>query len=257
MANFDFLFDAISAGLGATIGGLEGLLKFLPYPIIILVLAGLGWRLARPAVGIMVGLGLLLIVNLELWEQTMESLTLVIVATLIAVVIGVPVGILAARKSGFRSVIKPVLDLMQTMPAFVYLIPALMFFGLGRVPGVVATVIFAMPPAIRLTTLGIQQVPAELTEAADAFGATPRQKLYKVELPMALPTIMAGINQAIMLSLSMVVISAMIGAKGLGAEVLRGISRLDIGLGFESGLAVVILAMSLDRITQALGQRKK
>ena len=253
--HLDFVFNAISVGIGSLIGALESLLKFLPYPIIIFIFAILGWRLVRRNVGILVAFGFLLIVNLGLWEETMETLTLVIVATVIVVVAGLPLGIWAARNRKVQVVTNPLLDLMQSMPAFVYLIPALMFFGLGRVPGVMATVIFAMPPVIRLTTLGIQQVPAELIEAADAFGSTPRQKLYKVELPMALPTIMAGINQAIMLSLSMVVISAMIGAKGLGAEVLRSISRLDIGLGFESGLAVVILAMSLDRITQALGQR--
>ncbi len=256
LANFEFFFDAVSSGLGSLAGGLEGFLKGVPYPILIIALAGLGWWLAKRSVGIMTALGLLLIVNLGLWDETMESLTLVIVATLIAIVIGLPLGILAAKKRTVQIIMKPLLDLMQTLPAFVYLIPALMFFGLGRVPGIVATVIFAMPPAIRLTALGINQVPRELIEAADAFGATPGQKLYKVELPMALPTIMAGVNQAIMLSLSMVVISAMIGAQGLGAQVLRGISRLDIGLGFESGLAVVILAMTLDRITQSLGQNK-
>ena len=169
----------------------------------------------------------------------------------------IPLGIWAAMSDRIYRIIMPILDFMQTMPAFVYLIPAIPFFGLGPVSGIFATVIFSMPPAIRLTTLGIRQVPAELTEAADAFGSTPRQKLLKVQLPLATPTIMTGINQTIMLALSMVVIAAMIGAGGLGAEVWKAIQRLEPGAGFEAGIAVVILAMILDRITQNIGQRRK
>jgi glycine betaine/proline transport system permease protein len=185
----------------------------------------------------------------------MQTLTLVFLATTVAVALGLPIGIWAAMSQRAYRVIMPVLDFMQTMPAFVYLIPAIPFFGLGPVSGIFATVIFSMPPAIRLTTLGIRQVPAELIEAADAFGSTRRQKLVKVQLPLAVPTIMAGINQTIMLALSMVVIAAMIGAGGLGGEVWKAIQRLQPGAGFEAGIAVVILAMILDRITQKIGQR--
>lgn len=185
----------------------------------------------------------------------METLSLVISSAFLALVIGIPLGILAAKSDFFFNVLKPILDLMQTMPSFVYLIPALIFFGLGNVPGMIATLVFAMPPTIRLTNLGIRQVPRELKEVADAFGSTPWQKLVKVELPAALPTIMAGVNQCIMLSLSMVVIAAMIGARGLGYQVLFGIQRVDIGLGFEAGLGIVILAVILDRITQNLSPK--
>jgi glycine betaine/proline transport system permease protein len=189
------------------------------------------------------------------WSGTMESLSLVLASTIIAVVIGIPLGIAMARSDAVASVVRPVLDLMQTMPAFVYLIPAAMFFGLGAVPGTIATVIFAMPPVVRLTNLGIRQVHAEFVEAGLAFGCTSRQLLFKVQLPNAMPSIMAGMNQTIMLSLSMVVIASMIGAGGLGNTVLTGIQRLDVGKGFEGGLAVVILAVILDRITQSFGKR--
>jgi glycine betaine/proline transport system permease protein len=191
---------------------------------------------------------------MELWTGTMESLSLVLASTVIAVVIGIPLGIAMARSDTVASIVRPVLDLMQTMPAFVYLIPAAMFFGLGAVPGTIATVIFAMPPVVRLTNLGIRQVHAEFVEAGLAFGCTSRQLLFKVQLPNAMPSIMAGINQTIMLSLSMVVIASMIGAGGLGNTVLTGIQRLNVGLGFEGGLAVVILAVILDRITQSFGK---
>jgi glycine betaine/proline transport system permease protein len=196
-----------------------------------------------------------LIVGMDLWLETVETLALVIAATLISLAIGIPLGILAAAKDWAERLIRPALDLMQTMPAFVYLIPAAMFFGLGKVPGVVATIVFAMPPAVRLTNLGIRQVPKELVEAGLAFGCTPWQLLLKVQLPAARPSIMAGVNQTIMLALSMVVIASMIGAGGLGDTVLRGIQRLDVGLGFEGGIAVVILAIVLDRLTQSFGKR--
>jgi len=180
-----------------------------------------------------------------------------VIATLLAVVIALPIGIAAALSDRLYRVIMPGLDFMQTMPAFVYLIPAIPFFGIGSVSAIFATVIFSMPPAIRFTTLGIRQVPEELIEASDAYGATRSQKLFKVQLPMSLPTVMAGINQTIMLALSMVVIAAMIGAGGLGSEVWRAIQRLQPGAGFEAGIAVVILAMLLDRITQSLGKGRK
>ncbi|WP_455379844.1 ABC transporter permease, partial [Acidihalobacter prosperus] len=215
-----------------------------------------GWR-RKGAWGLMVFavLGLLLILNLGYWSALMETLALVIAAEVMVVVIGLPLGILGGRSDIANRLMRPLLDIMQTMPAFVYLVPAVIFFGLGLVPGVISTVIFALPPLIRLTTLGIRQVPHELVEASNSFGATWWQMLIKVQLPSALPSIMAGVNQSIMLGLSMVVISAMIGAGGLGNVVLQGITQLDVGKGFVGGLAVVILAIILDRITQSFGQR--
>jgi glycine betaine/proline transport system permease protein len=188
-----------------------------------------------------------------LWDPTLSTIALVLVATVIAVMIGIPLGILAALNQTFYRIITPVLDFMQTMPAFVYLIPAIPFFGLGKVAAIFSTVIFAMPPSIRLTSLGIRQVPGALVEAADAFGSNKSQKLFKLQLPLATPTILAGVNQTIMLALSMVVIAAMIGAKGLGGEVWKAIQRLEPGRGFEAGIGIVIVAIILDRIMQKVG----
>jgi glycine betaine/proline transport system permease protein len=190
-----------------------------------------------------------------LWEPTMRTLALVATATLLSLLIGIPVGIWAAKNDVVDAIVRPILDFMQTMPAFVYLIPAVVLFGLGEVPGVIATFIFATPPCVRLTNLGIRQVSEEAVEAAKSFGSTPRQLLLKVELPMALPTILAGVNQTVLLALSMVVIAALIGAGGLGDPVVEGIQQLRIGVGFEGGLAIVILAIVLDRITQAVGEK--
>ena len=184
----------------------------------------------------------------------MQTLALVITAVFIALVIAIPIGIWASKSEMAERIVRPILDFMQTLPAFVYLIPAVLFFKLGAVPGVVATLIFSLPPAVRLTNLGIRQVPKEIKEAAVSFGSSPSQILFKAEIPVALPTILAGVNQTIMLALSMVVIAGMIGAGGLGNEVLKGITQLKIGLGFESGISIVILAIFLDRVTQALGQ---
>lgn len=229
----------------------------VPGPVVWLAIVALGfWRLGWRFAGF-AGLSLGLVWTLGLWPAMIETLSLVVTATLIALVMGIPAGIAMAKSDATEQAIRPVLDFMQTMPAFVYLIPAAMFFGLGQVPGVFATIIFAMPPAVRLTNLGIRQVPKELVEAGIAFGCTPRQLLFKVQMPTALPSIMAGVNQTIMLALSMVVIASMIGAGGLGNEVLRGIQRLDIGLGFEGGLAVVILAILLDRLTQSFGSAQR
>lgn len=234
----------------------SGLLFFPPWLLIFLI-GTLAWRVAGYRVALWSVAGLTLVWNLQLWGPAMQTLTLVAMATVVTILFGIPLGIWAAISDRVYRFIMPILDFMQTMPAFVYLIPAIPFFGLGPVSGIFATVIFSMPPAIRLTTLGIRQVPAELTEAADAFGSTARQKLLKVQFPLAMPTILAGINQTIMLALSMVVIAAMIGAGGLGAEVWKAIQRLEPGAGFEAGIAVVILAMILDRITQNIGQRRK
>ena len=254
-ANLDAFFSIITTMIEFVVLGIQSILS-LAHP---LLLIGIVFVLVlfinrRTALGTVIGL--LLIYNLELWEPAIETLSLVLAATLLALLAGIPIGILAARKELVNRVVAPVLDFMQTMPPFVYLIPAVLFFGLGQVPGLIATVVFAMPPSIRLTNLGIRQVPIDLVEAADAFGATEWQKLHKVQLPLALPTIMAGINQSIMLSLSMVVIAAMIGAGGLGSEVLAGIARLDIAKGFEGGLAIVVIAIILDRITQGLTQKR-
>jgi glycine betaine/proline transport system permease protein len=191
---------------------------------------------------------------MDLWAETISTMSLVIASSLFALAVGFPIGIAMSKNDWVEAIVRPILDLMQTMPPFVYLIPAAMFFGLGKVPGAVATVIFSMPPAVRLTNLGIRQVTEEHVEAGRAFGCTPRQLLVKVQLPLAKPSIMAGVNQTIMLALSMVVIASMIGAGGLGNTVLTGIQRLNIGLGFEGGLGVVILAIILDRITQSFGR---
>ncbi|AAM29737.1 ABC transporter permease [Methanosarcina mazei] len=255
--NLGWLLDIISDFLGFMITGFRDFLMLFPPLIFALLIAALAYFTGKKNLKLAVGtfVGLLLIENLRLWTLSMETLSLVISSAFLALVIGIPLGILAAKSDFFFNVLKPILDLMQTMPSFVYLIPALIFFGLGNVPGMIATLVFAMPPTIRLTNLGIRQVPRELKEVADAFGSTPWQKLVKVELPAALPTIMAGVNQCIMLSLSMVVIAAMIGARGLGYQVLFGIQRVDIGLGFEAGLGIVILAVILDRITQNLSPK--
>ncbi|RKZ54559.1 MAG: proline/glycine betaine ABC transporter permease [Candidatus Parabeggiatoa sp. nov. 3] len=253
--NFSFLTKAISEHLENIIVNIvDGLMYFPPW-IVIALFSLIAWKIAGRKVSIFTAIGFCLLWNLRLWEPTLETLTLVIVATLMAVLLGIPMGILAAlSRTGYR-IIMPLMDFMQTMPAFVYLIPAIPFFGLGAVSAIFSTVVFAMPPAIRLTCLGIKQVPPELIEAADAFGSTRSQKLFKVQLPLAIPTIMAGINQTIMLALSMVVIAAMIGAGGLGAEVWKAIQRLEPGMGFQAGIAIVILAMILDRISQKMGQK--
>jgi glycine betaine/proline transport system permease protein len=195
--------------------------------------------------------------TLGLWALSMETLALIATAVLISILLGVPTGILSAGSDRVDRIVRPVLDVMQTMPAFVYLIPALMFFGIGKVPGVIATVIFAVPPAVRLTNLGIRQVPKDLVEAAHTFGSTSFQLLIKVQLPLALPSIMAGINQTIMLSLSMVVLAAMIAAGGLGREVIMALGQVDIGRGFVAGAAIVLVAMILDRITQSLARKRQ
>ena len=246
-----WLFDAISSVLGAVYDGLEWLLVSPPFWAIIIVFAAFafwvkGWKLALGT-----ALGLLLIVLVDQWEAAMDTLTLVLVAAAIATAISIPVGIWAARNDHVSRVVRPVLDFLQTIPAFVYLIPAIVFFGVGAVPGMIATILFALAPGVRLTELGIRGVDAEVVEAGQAFGATPGRILRQIQLPLALPSIMAGVNQIIMLSLSMVVISGMVGAGGLGGEIVRALGRINIGLAFEAGISVVMIAMILDRLTSA------
>jgi len=253
--NLGPFFDIISAIIGGTVNGLDDVLRGLPALVIIAVFVVLAWFLGKWKMALFTAVGLLIIENLGLWGPTMQTLALVLTAAIISVVIGVPIGILCARSNAMQRIFTPLLDFMQTMPAFVYLLPAVTFFRLGVVPGVISSIIFAIPPTIRLTNLGIRQVPGELVEAADAFGSTPLQKLFKLQLPIAVPTIMAGINQTIMLSLSMVVIASMIGAQGVGEYVYRAVTQGRTGVGFEAGLAIVILAIILDRLTQKVVQR--
>jgi glycine betaine/proline transport system permease protein len=247
--NAAFFFDAMSDGLEALIAGILWVLQS-PHPLVVIgafvALTLLVQRSWKPA--LLVGLGFLFIVNQGYWEQTTQSLTLVLAACVVCMGLGVPIGIAAAHRPALYRAMRPVLDLMQTLPTFVYLIPAIVFFGIGMVPGLIATVIFVLPAPIRLTHLGITATPTALREAAQAFGATPRQTLLKVELPYALPQIMAGLNQTIMLSLSMVVIAALVGADGLGVPVLQALNRVNPALGFESGLVIVVLAILLDRM---------
>lgn len=251
--NLEVIFDIITEVVRFLLETFTDILLF-PHPfILIVILAALAWWIAKKGVGIFTIIGFFVITTMGLWESTMETLSLVITAVIIALAIGIPVGIWASKNNVVDKVVRPILDFMQTLPAFVYLIPAVLFFKLGQVPGVIATLIFSLPPAVRLTNLGIRQVPVNVREAAIAFGSTNGQMLFKVELPTALPTILAGVNQTIMLALSMVVIAGMIGAGGLGNVVLKGITQLKIDLGFEGGLAIVILAIFLDRVTQALG----
>jgi len=252
--NFSPLLDFVATVIGFVTSTIQETLTAIPMPVGILIFVILSFWRVGAAFGVLAGLALWLVDHMGLWTAMMETLSLVIASTLMAMIIGLPLGIAMARKDSVAALVRPVLDLMQTMPAFVYLIPAAMFFGLGAVPGAIATVIFAMPPVVRLTNLGIRQVHVEFIEAGNAFGCTPSQLLFKVQLPNAMPSIMAGINQTIMLSLSMVVIASMIGAGGIGNTVLTGIQRLDVGTGFEGGLAVVILAVILDRLTQSLGK---
>ncbi|WAI02475.1 ABC transporter permease [Methanogenium organophilum] len=249
---FGWLLDGITAIMDMLVSGFQDGMAAVPPLLLIVIFALIAWILTKKnlKIGLLTLFGLLFIYLLDLWSETILTLALVITSAVVTLAIAIPLGILASRSQTVDTALRPILDLMQTMPSFVYLIPAVIFFGLGNVPGMIATIIFAMPPAIRLTNLGIRQVPVELIEVSEAFGATQWQKLVKVQLPVAMPTIMAGVNQCIMLALSMTVIAAMIGAAGLGLNVLMGIQRVDIGGGFEAGLCIVIIAIILDRITQ-------
>jgi glycine betaine/proline transport system permease protein len=247
--NLSPLFDAISTVMEAMIEGILWLLQ-APHPLILVALfVALTWYLQRSwKVCLGVLLGFLFILNQGYWEETTESLTLILSACVVCMGLGVPIGIAAAHRPRLYTAMVPILDLMQTLPTFVYLIPAIVFFGLGMVPGLIATVIFVLPAPIRLTHLGVSSTPNALLEAATAFGATPKQRLWKVELPWALPQIMAGLNQTIMLSLSMVVIAALVGANGLGVPVVRALNSVNTALGFESGFIIVVVAILLDRM---------
>jgi ABC-type proline/glycine betaine transport system, permease component len=254
--NLGPLFDFIRAVIGGMVDGIEVALTAAPSLVLIVLIAALAYWIGKWKLAAFALIGLLLIDNLGLWEPSMQSLALVLTASILSIVFGVPIGIACARSNAVRNTVTPILDFMQTMPAFVYLLPAVSFFSLGVVPGVIASIIFAIPPTIRLTNLGIRQVPGELTEAADAFGSSPAQKLFKLQLPIAMPTMMAGINQTIMLALSMVVISSMIGAQGVGAYVYRAVTQAKTGVGFEAGIAIVIMAILLDRLTQSAFKKK-
>ena len=253
--NLAVLFDGIKFVTARVLNGLEKFLLWLPWWAILVLLTLVAWRLASVRVAIFTVAAMYFIGMLGLWKLCMATLALIATAVLISVILGIPIGIISARSNRVDNIVRPVLDVMQTMPAFVYLIPALMFFGIGKVPGVLATVIFAVPPSVRLTNLGIRQVPKDLVEAAHTFGSTQNQLLFKVQLPVALPSIMAGINQTIMLSLSMVVLAAMIAAGGLGREVIMALGQVDVGRGFVAGTAIVLVAMVLDRITQSLAKK--
>ncbi|AJD51866.1 glycine betaine/proline transport system permease protein [Thalassospira sp. MBR-102] len=258
VVNYGDAFEAFADSLLTILVWLEQILRGTPWWIVVIAVAVIGfhasrnWKIAAGLAIAMIAIG-----SLGLWDKAMQTLALMIVATSLSVIIGVPVGIAMAMSNRLRAVMLPILDTMQTMPSFVYLIPALMLFGLGKVPAILATVIYAAPPVIRLTDLGIRLVDAEVLEASRSFGASRKQILWKVQLPLALPNIMAGINQTTMMSISMVVIASMIGARGLGEQVLMGIQRLDVGAGMEAGIAIVLLAVVFDRIGQAYGRRSQ
>ncbi|MTI17929.1 choline ABC transporter permease subunit [Rhodobacteraceae bacterium RKSG542] len=255
--NAEGFFDGISVGLETIIDGVMWLLQGPPPLVMVALFSALSFYLRRSyRLTAFVLLGMLFIINQGLWRETTETLALVLTATAICMVIGVPVGVFCAHRPKFYEWIRPVLDLMQTVPTFVYLIPALVLFGLGMVPGLVSTVVFALPSPIRLTQLGISSTPKHLLEAGEAFGATPWQRLTKIELPYALPNIMAGLTQAIMLSLSMVVIAALVGADGLGVPTLRALNTMNISQGFEVGVAIVLIAIILDRLFRPIRRKK-
>ena len=247
--NFFLVFDVFSQSVEFLVSGLIDVMLWVHPLALLVIFAAIGWLLHRSwkLVALILG-SLLLVMNLGYWDQTVQTLGLMLASAITCVVVGVPVGIAAAHRPRFYTMLRPILDLMQTVPAFVYLIPTMIMFGLGLVPGLISTVIFAIPAPIRLTYLGINGVPKALIEAGESFGATARQLLWNIEIPHAMPTIMAGITQSIMLSLSMVVIASMVGAPGLGIPVLRALNTVNIAKGFEAGLAIVIVAILLDRI---------
>jgi len=256
-ATFGSVFDGIAVILETIVEGSVDILALVPSILLAVIFSLLAWLISTKKIAIFSLAGFLFIDYLGYWYPMLQMLMLVLTAVFFAIAIGIPIGIWASQQASARRIINPILDLMQTMPAFVYLIPAIFFFNIGVVPGVVASVIFSMPPTIRLTILGIRQVPEDLIEATEAFGSTSWQRLSKVQIPLAKPTIMAGVNQSIMLSLSMVVIASMVGAPGLGAKVYQAVTQLKTGVGVETGVAIVIVAIILDRITQHAGTKKQ
>ncbi len=268
--NFSILWGAMDNGISWTVDNMNDLLLSIPFLVSLVIVTFLAYyakagKKSFKLEGLKKGaglasfilVGLFLIYGMGYWKEAVQTTTLVLVSTFIALIVGIPFGILAGKSKVADAIIKPVLDFMQTMPAFVYLIPAIFFFSVGNTPGVIATVIFSVPPAVRLTALGIKNVQKEVIEAGRAFGATENQILFKIQLPLAMPTILTGVNQVILLSLSMVVIASMVGARGLGSIVYQGIQQNDVAKGFESGLGIVILAIILDRITQAFAEKNK
>mgnify|MGYP001224203561 FL=1 len=257
VTEFSGFFDGIANGLEWIVESAVDVMALVPSIVLAFIFAGIAWLVSTRKIAFWTLIGFLFIDYLGLWYPMLQMLALVLTSVFFAILFGIPLGVLGSQSKVTRTILNPTLDLMQTMPAFVYLIPAIFFFNIGVVPGVVASVIFAMPPTIRLTMLGIDQVPKDLIEATEAFGATTRQRLLRVQLPLAKPTIMAGINQSIMLALSMVVIASMVGAPGLGEKVYRAVTQLKTGVGVEVGVAIVIVAIILDRITQHAGRDKQ
>ena len=255
LPNTSGFFDKISDVLRLFIDFVTNILLVVPAEIIVVVLILLAWIISGKGLALFALIGCIYIGAVDLWTESMQTVAIVIVSTTISVAIGIPVGIFTALNKTADKIVRPILDFMQTLPSFVYLIPAILLFGLGSVPAVIATFVFATPPVVRMTSLGIKQAPEEVIEASRAFGSTRWQLLTKVQFPLALPTIMAGVNQTMMLALSMAVIASMIGAPGLGSIVLTGISTVNVGLGLTGGLAIVVLAIILDRITQSLGEK--
>ncbi|MFD1928229.1 ABC transporter permease [Sporosarcina siberiensis] len=254
---FGSVFDGIAVLLETIVEGSVDILALVPSILLAVIFALLAWLISTRKIAIFSLAGFLFIDYLGYWYPMIQMLALVLTSVIFAIVIGIPIGIWASQQATTRKIVLPILDLMQTMPAFVYLIPAIFFFNIGVVPGVVASVIFSMPPTIRMTILGIEQVPNDLIEATDAFGSTTWQRLSKVQIPLAKQTMMAGVNQSIMLSLSMVVIASMVGAPGLGAKVYQAVTQLKTGVGVETGVAIVIVAIILDRITQSAGTKNQ
>jgi len=256
-ANFSTFFDSVKVVIEFVLVQLDTFFIWVPWPIAMLGLTVIGWLVGGRRLAFITGACLFCLGSLDLWEVGMSTLALVTTAVFISVLLGLPMGIFAAKSPKFDIILKPILDGMQTIPSFVYLIPAIMFFGIGNVPGIIATVVFAVPPMVRLTSLGIQQVDKEVVEAGIAFGCTPMQLLLKIQLPLAIPSIMTGVNQTVMMALSMVVVAAMIGAGGLGSKILYSIQRIDLGVGIEAGLGILFIAIVLDRILQGITKKQQ
>ncbi|MEM8602554.1 MAG: ABC transporter permease subunit [Cyanobacteria bacterium P01_H01_bin.121] len=257
VTNFRWVFQLIRWPVDQLLTGVENFFVAIPQVIFIVVVSLLAWQVGGRGLAILSFISLVAIGLIGAWQASMITLALVITAVAVCVLIGLPLGILAASNDRFEGIIRPFLDVMQTLPSFVYLVPVVMLFGTGKVPGVIVTFIFAVPPLIRLTNIGLRQVQADVVEASTAFGATPQQTLWEVKIPLAMPTILAGVNQALMLALSMVVIASLIAVEGLGQMVNRGIGRLDVGLAAVGGIGIVLIAIMLDRITQAIGHPPK